>query len=123
MSSLDNPTAPPAAAPEPPAAPLDGIESPAEGGAEHLPRASAEAAPEHLPDAPVEASPSAAAPTSALSAPAAGEEAPAAEPVLEPPLNSLRKNNGDARLSQGKVVIQTAAPRERATSSREPSRR
>jgi Family of unknown function (DUF5681) len=95
MSSLDNPTAPPAAAPEPPAAPLDGIESPAEGGAEHLPSASAEAASEHLPDAPVEASPSAAAPTSALSAPAAGEGAPAAAPVLEPSAEqSAQKQRG-----------------------------
>ena len=95
MSSFDNPTAPPAAAPEPPAAPLDGIESPVEGGAEHLPRASTEAAPEHLPDAPVEASPSAAAPTSALSAPAAGEGAPAAAPVLEPSAEqSAQKQRG-----------------------------
>jgi Family of unknown function (DUF5681) len=84
MSILDNPTAPPAAASEPPAPPLDGIELQAEGAAQHLPNASAEAAAEHLPDAPAEASPSAAAPTSALSAPAGGEEAPAAAPVLEP---------------------------------------
>src|SRR5262245_32222660 len=96
MSILDNLTAPPAAS-EPPAGPLDGIESPAEGAVqdlpsasveappEHLLDASAEAAPEHLPDAPAEASPSAAAPTSALSAPAAGEEMPAAAPGLESP--------------------------------------
>jgi hypothetical protein len=81
---LDNPTPPPAAASEAPAAPLDGIELQAEGAAQHLPSASAEAAPEHLPDDPAEASPSAAAPTSASSTPAAGEEAPAAAPVLEP---------------------------------------
>jgi Family of unknown function (DUF5681) len=96
MTMLDNPTPPPAAASEAPAAPLDGIELQAEGPAQHLPNASAEAAPEHLPDAPAEAapehlpddpaeaSPSAAAPASALSAPADGEEAPAAAPVLEP---------------------------------------
>ena len=83
MSMLDNPTAPPAAASEPLAAPLDGIETPAEEAAEHLPIASAEAALEHLPDAPAEASPLAAAPTSALSAPAGGEEAPGAAPVLD----------------------------------------
>jgi Family of unknown function (DUF5681) len=84
MTMLDNPTAPPAAASEAPAAPLDGIELQPEGAAQHLPNASAEAAPEHLPDAPAEASPSAAAPNLALSAPAACEEAPAAAPVLEP---------------------------------------
>jgi hypothetical protein len=84
MTILDNPTPPPAAASEAPAAPLDGIELQAEGAAQHLPSASAEAAPEHLPDDPAEASPSAAAPTSASSTPAAGEEAPAAAPVLEP---------------------------------------
>jgi Family of unknown function (DUF5681) len=74
MTMLDNPTAPPAAASEPPAAPLDGIELQAEGAA----------APENLPGAPAEASPSAAAPDSALSVPATGEEAPAAALVLEP---------------------------------------
>ena len=84
MSTFDNPAAPLAAASESPAAPLRGIELQAEGAAQHLPSASAEAAPEHLPDDPAEASPSAAAPTSALSAPAGGEEAPAAAPVLEP---------------------------------------
>jgi hypothetical protein len=83
MSILDTPPAVPAVASEPPAAPLDGIEIPAEGAAAHLSIASAEAAPEHLPDVPAEASLSAAAPTSALSAPAAGEEAPAAAPVLQ----------------------------------------
>src|SRR5690348_16356003 len=83
MTMLDNPTAPPAAASEPPAAPLDGIELQPEGAAQHLPSASAEGASEHLPDAAAEASPSAAAPTSALSAPAAGEEAPGAAPVLD----------------------------------------
>jgi hypothetical protein len=35
--------------------------------------------------------------------------------------NTLRKS-GDARLSQGKAAIQTAAPRERETALREPSR-
>src|SRR5215831_11398099 len=96
MSILDNLTAPPAAASGPPAAPLDGIELQAEGAVqdlpsasveappEHLLDASAEAAPGHLPDAPAEASPSAAATTSALSAPATREEAPAAAPVFEP---------------------------------------
>jgi len=84
MTILDDPTAPPAAASEPPAAPLDGAEFQAEGATQHLPNASAEVAPEHLPDAPAEASPSAAAPTSALSMPATGEEAPAAAPVFEP---------------------------------------
>jgi hypothetical protein len=81
---LDNSTASCAAASEPAAAPLDGIELQPEAAAEHLPNASAEAAPEHLPDAPAQASSSAAAPNSALSAPAVGEEAPAAAPVLEP---------------------------------------
>jgi Family of unknown function (DUF5681) len=85
MSIRDTPPAVPAAASEPPAASLDGIEVPAEGAAEHLPDASAEAAPEHLPDAPAEASPLAAAPTAALSVPATGgEEAPAAALVFEP---------------------------------------
>jgi Family of unknown function (DUF5681) len=71
MSILDNTTAPYVAASEPSAAPLDGIELGA-------------AAPEHLPCAPAEASPSAAAPDSALSVPATGEEAPAAALVFEP---------------------------------------
>src|SRR2546421_12996831 len=43
--SLDNPTAPPAAASEPPAAPLDGIELAAQSAAEHLAHAPAEASP------------------------------------------------------------------------------
>jgi hypothetical protein len=95
MTMLDNPTTPSGAASESLAAPLDGIESPAEGAAEHLPNTSAEAAPEHLPDAPAEASPSAAAPNSALAAPAAGEEAPAAAPVLEPSAEqSAQKQRG-----------------------------
>jgi hypothetical protein len=84
MSMLDNSTASCAAASEPAAAPLDGIELQPEGATQQRPNASAEAAPEHLPDAPAEASPSAAAPNSALSAPTVGEEAPAAAPVLEP---------------------------------------
>jgi hypothetical protein len=85
MSILDNPTAPPAAASEPPAAPLDGIELQAEGAA----------APEHLPGAPAEASPSAAAPTAALSVPATGEEAPAAALVFEPSAEqSAQKQRG-----------------------------
>jgi hypothetical protein len=84
MSFPDTLSAVPAAASEPPAAPLDGIELQPEGAAEHLPSASAEAAPEHLPDAPAETSPAAAAPNSALSASAVSEEAPAAAPVLEP---------------------------------------
>jgi hypothetical protein len=95
MSMLDNSTAS-AAASEPPAAPFDGVELQPEGAAEdladasakappeHLPNVSAEADPEHFSDAPVEDSPSAAAPNSASSAPDAGEEAPAAAPVLEP---------------------------------------
>jgi hypothetical protein len=92
MTMLDNTTAPPTAASEAPAAPL---ESPAEGAAEHLPNASAEAAPEHLPDAPAEASPSAAAPNSALSAPAVGGEASAAALVLEPSAEqSAQKQRG-----------------------------
>jgi hypothetical protein len=107
MSMLDNSTASSAAASEPPAPPLDGIELQPEGAAEHLADASAEAAPEHLPnasaeaapeplpEAPAEASPSAAAPNSALSAPAVGEEAPAAAPVLEPSAEqSARKQRG-----------------------------
>jgi Family of unknown function (DUF5681) len=95
MSILDNPTASSAAASEAPAAPLDGVEIPAEGAAQHLPSASAEAAPEHLPDAPVEASPSAAAPNSALSASAVSEEAPPAAPVLEPSAEqSAQKQRG-----------------------------
>jgi Family of unknown function (DUF5681) len=107
MTMLDNPTAPPAAASEPSAASLDGIELQPEGAAQHFPNASAEAAPEHLADAPAEAapehladapaeaSPSAAAPVSALSAPAGGEEAPAAAPVLEPSAEqSAQKQRG-----------------------------
>ena len=73
MSILDNTTAPSAAASEPPVGPLDGIELQAEGAA----------APEHLPGASAEASPSAAAPDSALSVPATGEEAAAAALVFE----------------------------------------
>lgn len=94
MTILDNAMAPPAAASEPSAAPLDGIELQAEGAARHLPNASAEAAPEHLPDTPAEASPSAAAPTSALSALAGGEEAPAAATVLEPSAEQSAKQRG-----------------------------
>jgi hypothetical protein len=135
MSALDNPAAASAPASEAPAAPLDGIELQPEGAAQHLPNGSPEAAaehfpdasaeppPEHLLDAAVEVSPSAALPNSALSASAAGEEVPAAEPVLEPSAEQSAQKHGDARLSQGKVVIQTAAPRERVTWSREPSRR
>jgi hypothetical protein len=70
--TLDNPTAAPGAASELLAAPLDGIELAAPGGAEHLPAASAEA------------SPSGAVSTSALSPPPALAEAPEAAPVLEP---------------------------------------
>ena len=40
MTILDHPTALPPAASEPPASPLDGIEIPAEGAAQHLPDAS-----------------------------------------------------------------------------------
>ena len=115
MSILDSS----AAVSEAPSAPLDGIESQAEGAAEHLPNgspeavpenlpngspetaaehfpdASAETASEHLPDAAVEVSPSAASPNSALSASAAGEEAPAAEPVLAPSAEqSAQKQRG-----------------------------
>jgi hypothetical protein len=71
MSMLDNSTASSAAASEPAAAPLDGIESEAEGAAEPLP------------DAPVEASLLGTAPNPALSASATGEEGVAATPVLE----------------------------------------
>ena len=65
MSILDNPTAPPAAASELPAAPLDGIEIAAQGAAEHLP------------DVPAEASPSAAAQLRRCLAAPALDEAPA----------------------------------------------
>jgi Family of unknown function (DUF5681) len=81
MSIHDTPPSVPS--PEPPAVPLDGIELQPEGVTEHLASASAEAAAEHLADAP-EASPAAAAPNSALSAPATGEEAAAAALVFEP---------------------------------------
>jgi Family of unknown function (DUF5681) len=95
MTILDNPMAPSAAASEPPAALLDGIEIPAEGAAEQLPIALTQAIPEHVPDAPAEDSPSAAAPTSALSASADGEEAPAAASVLEPSAEqSAQKQRG-----------------------------
>ena len=80
--SLDNPTAPPAAASEPPAAPLDGIELAAQGAAEHLA------------DAPAEASPSGAGSTSASSAPPALEEAPEAAPVLEPAAEHAAQKRG-----------------------------
>jgi hypothetical protein len=104
MSMLDNSTASSVAASAPPALPLDGLELQPEGAAEHLTDASAEAAPEHLPnasaeadpehfsDAPAEGSPSA---NSASSAPDAGEEAPAAAPVLEPSAEqSAQKQRG-----------------------------
>jgi hypothetical protein len=82
MSILDKPTAPPAAASEPPAAPPDGIELQAEGAAQHLP------------DALAEVSPSPAAATSALSAlPAV--EVPAAAAVLKPSAEqSAQKRRG-----------------------------
>ena len=80
--SLDNPTAPPAAASEPPAAPLDGIELAAQGAAEHLA------------DAPAEASPSGAGSTSASSAPPALEEAPGAAPVLGPSAEYAAQKRG-----------------------------
>jgi hypothetical protein len=71
--SLDNPTAPPAAASELPGAPLDGrTELAAQGAAEHLLAA------------PAEVSPSGASSTPALSPPPALEEAPGVAPVLEP---------------------------------------
>jgi Family of unknown function (DUF5681) len=95
MSMLDNSTASCAAASEPAAAPLDGIELQPEGATQQRPNASTEAAPEHLPDAPAEAPPSAAAPNSTLSAPAVGEEAPEAAPVLEPSAEQpARKTRG-----------------------------
>src|SRR5919204_3701751 len=84
MSMLDNSTASSAAASEPAAAPLVGIELQPEGAAEHLADASAEAALEHQSDTPTEYSPSAAAPSSALSASGVGEKATAAVPVSEP---------------------------------------
>src|SRR6202022_3161071 len=80
MSILD--TTPPAAASEPPAAPLDGIELAAQGAAEHLP------------DAPAEASPSGAGSTSASSAPPALEEAPGAAPVLGPSAEYAAQKRG-----------------------------
>jgi Family of unknown function (DUF5681) len=88
MSSLDSPTAPPAAAPELPAIPLDGIEHQPEGAAEQLTDASAEAAPEHLPNASAEATPeplpeARARASPSASPPAVGEEGPAAAPVLD----------------------------------------
>jgi Family of unknown function (DUF5681) len=95
MNILDAPPAVPAVASEPPAAPPDGIEIPAETAAEHLSIASAEAAPEYPPDAPAEASPSAAASNLALSSLAACEEALAAAPVLEPSAEqSAQKQRG-----------------------------
>jgi len=135
MTTLDNSTVSSAAASEPPAAPLDGIELQAEGAAQHLPNGSPEAAAEQLPEA---------------SAEPASEHLPMLQWKFRPqpprqirscrrpplakkrrrqnrfwtlPLNSLRKNNGGARLSQDKAVIQTAVPRERATMLRVPSRR
>ena len=94
MSIPDDSTAPPPAASEPPSAALDGIELQPEGATDHLTNASAGADPERLPDAPAETSPSAAAPDSAL-APAGGEEAPAAVPVLEPSAEqSAQKQRG-----------------------------
>ena len=80
MSIVDNPTAPPAAASEPPAAPLDGIEPAAQGAAEHLLAT------------PAEVSPSGA--TSASSAPPALEEAPGAAPVLEPLAEQAAQKRG-----------------------------
>jgi hypothetical protein len=100
-----------AAASEAAAAPLDGIELQPETAPEHLPDASAEPLSKDLPDAAVEVSPSAASQNSALSASAAGEEAPAAESVLEPSTEQSAQKQRGRRLSQGKVVIQTAAPK------------
>jgi len=147
MTTLDNSTVSSAAASEPPAAPLDGIELQAEGAAQHLPNGSPEAAAEHLPNGSPEA---AAEQLPEASAEPASEHLPMLQWKFRPqpprqirscrrpplakkrrrqnrfwtlPLNSLRKNNGGARLSQDKAVIQTAVPRERATMLRVPSRR
>jgi hypothetical protein len=78
--SLDNPTAPPAAASELPAAPLDGIEIPSEGAAEHLPEVPAEGA--------------AAARISALPAAPANDEAAAAATDSGSAENSREKQRG-----------------------------
>ena len=78
--SLDNPTAPSAAASEPPAAPLDGIELAGQGAAEHLPDGPAEAA--------------AAARISALPAASANDGATAAATVSESAENSKEKQRG-----------------------------
>jgi hypothetical protein len=87
MSILDNATAPPAAASEPPAAaseapaaPLDRIELPAEGAAQHPPDGPAEAA--------------AAAGTAALPAAPANDEATAAATVSESAESSKEKQRG-----------------------------
>jgi hypothetical protein len=97
--SLDNPTAPPAVASEPPAAPLDGIELAAQGAAEHLA------------DAPAEASP-----------PPLLKKHRERHRFWNLWPNRVRKS-GDARLSQGKAGIQPAAPRGRETKLRVSSRR
>src|SRR5262245_36205647 len=123
MSILDDPTTPPAANSEPAAAPLDGIELQAEGAAQQLPDASAEAAPEHLPDAPAEASSSAAAPTSVLSVPATGEEAPAAAPVFEPSADQSAHKPRGRPFEPGQSGNPNGRPKGRATALREPSRR
>src|SRR3984893_11858370 len=78
--SLDNPTAPPAAASEPPAAPLDGIELAAQGAAEHLADGPAEAA--------------AAARISAVPAAPANDGATAAATVSESAENSKEEQRG-----------------------------
>src|ERR1700730_610537 len=87
MSILDNATAPPAEASEPPAAaseapaaPLDRIELPAEGAAQHPPDGPAEAA--------------AAAGTAALPAAPANDEATAAATVSESAESSKEKQRG-----------------------------
>ena len=80
MSIVDNPTAPPAAASEPPAAPVDGIELAAQGAEKHPPDVSAEAA--------------AAAQISALPAAPANDEAAAAATDYGSAENSGEKQRG-----------------------------
>jgi hypothetical protein len=116
MSILDNATAPPAAASEPPAAaseapaaPLDRIELPAEGAAQHPP------------------------PTVPLKLQRRQElrRFPPRRLMMKRrrqqrfpnPPRVLRKSSEDGRLSPGKAGIQTAAPRGREITLRASSRR
>jgi hypothetical protein len=122
MSILDNPTAPPAAASEPPAAPLDGIELQPEGAAQHLPNASKQP-PNTSPTLQRKLRPQPQRQPRRYPRPPVAKKHRKQHRFWSLSLNSLRKSSGDARLSRGKAAIQMAAPKGRAIALREPSRR